>query len=76
MTSKLRRSLFIIAWFFLARWNPKGTLFLWRSFILKFFLSFRIILIIFFPIEPVDPKIIIFFFIINLVKKINNTTGK
>ena len=37
MTSKLRRGLFEIVWFFLARWNPKGTLFLWRSFILKFF---------------------------------------
>lgn len=37
MTSKLRRGLFVIVWFFLARWNPKGTLFLWRSFILKFF---------------------------------------
>lgn len=37
MISKFRRGLFIIVWFFLARWNPRGTLFLWRSFILKLF---------------------------------------
>lgn len=37
MTSKLRRSLFGIVWLLLARWNPRGTLFLWRSLILKLF---------------------------------------
>ena len=37
MNSKLRRAVFGISWFLLARWNPKGTLFLWRSLLLKFF---------------------------------------
>ena len=35
--SKVRRIIFAITWFFLARWNPRGTLFLWRSFLLKLF---------------------------------------
>ena len=37
MLSKFRRSLFAIIWFFFARWNPRGTLFFWRSFLLKLF---------------------------------------
>ncbi|MDC6451869.1 putative colanic acid biosynthesis acetyltransferase [Alphaproteobacteria bacterium] len=37
MKSKLRRSLFAITWFCLARWNPRGTLFQWRNFLLKLF---------------------------------------
>ena len=37
MNSKLRRGLFAISWFCLARWNPRGTLFLWRAFLLKLF---------------------------------------
>ena len=37
MFSKFRRGLFVITWFFLARWNPRGTLFFWRSFLLKLF---------------------------------------
>ncbi len=37
MNSKLRRVLFSISWFFLARWNFKGTLFQWRTFLLKIF---------------------------------------
>ena len=37
MNRKLIRFLFIISWFCLARWNPRGTLFLWRSFLLKLF---------------------------------------
>ena len=37
MINKIRRSLFAFIWFFLARWNPRGTLFLWRSTLLKFF---------------------------------------
>ena len=35
--SKVRRSLFAIIWFCFARWNPRGTLFFWRSFLLKLF---------------------------------------
>jgi len=57
MTSKLRRSLFIIAWFFLARWNPKGTLFLWRSFILKLFgAQIEGIVYIYSSVQIWDPK--------------------
>ena len=37
MFSKFRRGLFVITWFFLARWNPRGTLFFWRSFLLRLF---------------------------------------
>ena len=37
MNSKLRRGFFALSWFLLARWNPKGTLFSWRSFLLKLF---------------------------------------
>lgn len=37
MNSKLRRGLFSICWFCLARWNPRGTLFFWRKFLLKLF---------------------------------------
>lgn len=37
MSSKIRRALFGIIWFSLARWNPRGTLFFWRSFLLKLF---------------------------------------
>ena len=37
MNSKLRRGLFSISWLFLARWNPRGTLFFWRSVLLQFF---------------------------------------
>ena len=37
MINKLRRGLFAITWFFLARWNPKGTMFRWRSFLLTLF---------------------------------------
>ena len=37
MLSKFRRSLFAITWFCFARWNPRGTLFFWRSFLLKLF---------------------------------------
>ena len=37
MLSKFRRSLFAIIWFCFARWNPRGTLFFWRSFLLKLF---------------------------------------
>ena len=37
MNSKLRRGLFSISWLFLARWNPRGTLFSWRSVLLKCF---------------------------------------
>jgi len=37
MSSKIRRALFGIIWFSLARWNPRGTLFCWRSFLLKLF---------------------------------------
>jgi putative colanic acid biosynthesis acetyltransferase WcaF len=37
MNSKIRRSLFEISWFCLARWNPRGTLFKWRSFLLRLF---------------------------------------
>lgn len=37
MNNKLRRSLFAICWFFLAKWNPRGTLFYWRSNLLKLF---------------------------------------
>ena len=37
MKSKIRRGLFIIIWFFLGRWNPRGMLFQWRSLLLKLF---------------------------------------
>ncbi len=37
MISKIRRGLFSIIWFSLARWNPKGMLFQWRSVLLKLF---------------------------------------
>ena len=37
MNSKFRRSLFAVIWFCLAKWNPRGTLFRWRCFLLKLF---------------------------------------
>jgi putative colanic acid biosynthesis acetyltransferase WcaF len=37
MNNKFRRSLFAICWFCFARWNPRGTLFQWRMFLLKLF---------------------------------------
>ena len=37
MFCKVRRSLFAITWFCFARWNPRGTMFFWRSFLLKVF---------------------------------------
>ena len=37
MNNKFRRSLFAICWFCLARWNPRGTLFQWRRFLLQLF---------------------------------------
>ena len=37
MKSKIRRELFTIIWFFLAKWNPKGIMFRWRNLLLRLF---------------------------------------
>ena len=56
MISKFR-ILFGISWFLLARWNPRGTLFLWRSFLLKCFGSkIEGIVYIYPSVKVWDPK--------------------
>ena len=62
MISKIRRSLFAISWFFLARWNPRGTLFLWRSVLLKFFgAKINGIVYVYPSVKIWDPKNLIMF---------------
>ena len=57
MSSKIRRILFVITWFFLARWNPRGTLFSWRSFLLKLFGAKIIGKVNVYPLAKIwDPK--------------------
>ncbi|MBH19580.1 MAG: putative colanic acid biosynthesis acetyltransferase [Crocinitomicaceae bacterium] len=57
MNSKYRRSFFAIIWYFLARWNPRGSLFHWRSFLLRIFgAKIKGVVYVYPSVEIWDPK--------------------